>query len=700
MRHRSRLQTLAQSLVLLALLIGPGTWGVGAFAANRFAVANTAWNLTSTWSATSGGAAGASVPVNGDDVFIGETATARAVTIPAGYAAAASSVTLGTTGGVNNAKTLTLVTNTSSLTVSGNLTVNKPGNNSINNLLNVNAGTVTVNGTVTLGGTAGNATRDARIVITTGTLNIGGNLVFVSGVAGNNIIDMSSSSGTINLAGAFTATVGTIQNPGTSVFNYNGTAAAGQTALIGVSSIIYQNLHFNNTGTNGATLGAAVTATNVLGNVRVQSGTLNNGGFAMVGGAGDTFEVANGARFNLSGTSAMATVFTKSFGATSTVNYQGGVQDVSVETYGHLILNGGSTKTPLGGTITVAGDFTLGAGTIYAGNTNNTVVNLAGNFSNSGTFNSGTGLFTFNGTAAQGITGVTTFTNLTDSNTTAAVTANNALTVAGTLTLAASSTLADGGNTISANANVANSGIHSGAGKIALTGGAAAHQLSGTGSFGNLELNDSNGATLNANPTVAGTLTLTGGNFTTGANSLITSANCNAPSVVRTSGHVIGNLQKAIPTGASPCTFEVGTASAYSQIDTSYAGVTTAGNVLALATTPDHPSISSAGIDSAKSVNRYWTLTTPTTGSLPAGGTYDATFNFVSGDVDAGAATGSFVVKRFSGSWSAPTTGTRTATSTQATGLALAATGDFAVGEPASTNFSREKQFIYTRELY
>lgn len=52
--------------------------------ANRFAVANGNWNDTSTWSATSGGAPGASVPIAGDVVDL----NGHIVTIPDGVSVA------------------------------------------------------------------------------------------------------------------------------------------------------------------------------------------------------------------------------------------------------------------------------------------------------------------------------------------------------------------------------------------------------------------------------------------------------------------------------------------------------------------------------------------------------------------------------------------------------------------------------------
>ena len=38
--------------------------------ANKYAVANGAWSSTATWSDSDGGAGGASVPADGDAVFI------------------------------------------------------------------------------------------------------------------------------------------------------------------------------------------------------------------------------------------------------------------------------------------------------------------------------------------------------------------------------------------------------------------------------------------------------------------------------------------------------------------------------------------------------------------------------------------------------------------------------------------------------
>ena len=62
----------------------------------RYAVATANWNLTSSWSATSAGSSGASIPVAGDIAYIGEGSTSRAITIPTGYTAGVGQLIIGT----------------------------------------------------------------------------------------------------------------------------------------------------------------------------------------------------------------------------------------------------------------------------------------------------------------------------------------------------------------------------------------------------------------------------------------------------------------------------------------------------------------------------------------------------------------------------------------------------------------------------
>src|SRR5207248_5050124 len=184
-------------------------------------------------------------------------------------------------------------------------------------------GTATVSGLITFAGSNATTTLVGKIVITTGTLNANGGITFTASAAATKVIDMSGGAGTLNLKGALTVPAAsstlTAGSSG-SIFNYADSAA--QTVNF-FSAGAYNNLHSNNS--SGATLSAAITTANVTGNLRVQSGIFSNGGLAIAGSAGDTFEVANGATFKVAGTtSAFPTGFgTVTLRVTSTVDYSG-----------------------------------------------------------------------------------------------------------------------------------------------------------------------------------------------------------------------------------------------------------------------------------------------------------------------------------------------------------------------------------------
>ena len=182
--------------------------------------------------------------------------------------------------------------------------------------------------------------------------------------------------------------------------------------------------------------------------------------------------------------------------------------------------------------------------------------------------------------------------------------------------------------------------------------------------FQDLTINNSNGVTLNGVDTqVQSDMTFTLGNIVTGANNIYITG-----TVSRTSGHVEGNLQKDVPTGAPSITFEVGTGTTYAPVNLTFVAVGTAGTLTCSSTALDHPDVNASNIEPNKTANRYWSLTNNNIVFT----SYSATFNFAGGipvDLDAAAIPANFIIKRLNGlNWFTTTVGTRTGTSTQFTG--------------------------------
>jgi hypothetical protein len=196
----------------------------------------------------------------------------------------------------------------------------------------------------------------------------------------------------------------------------------------------------------------------------------------------------------------------------------------------------------------------------------------------------------------------------------------------------------------------------------------------GTQSLANLTVNRStNGSvTLGSSLTVTSALALTNGVIVTGTHAFTVTAGA---SVTRTFGWVAGALTRGVAVGAPSVAFDVGSSSVYAPVTVAFGTVTAAGELTASTTNGDHPAIGTSGITPSMSVNRFWRLAN----NGIAFDSYDATFTFAASDVDAGADPARFVVRKYDApNWSAPTVGTRTATSTQAIGLT--SFSDFAIG--------------------
>ena len=237
-----------------------------------------------------------------------------------------------------------------------------------------------------------------------------------SGARGANSITLVNG-GTINISGIFTpgatfTTGGYIKTNNT--INFNGTV---NQSIPMPATGLYNDIQINCTGAVGASLVAAVSATNVVGSVTVQSGTLNNGGFAMVGNAAKTFQVNNGAFFVLTGSSAMPSVFgTTTLQPTSTVDFNGsGAQTIPAKNFGHVTSSNTGARTLVnGGIIGIAGTFTPGTNVYTV--TNNTI-NFNGTVNQSVPMPAGTALYNNIQINCTGSSGATLAADVNTTNT-------------------------------------------------------------------------------------------------------------------------------------------------------------------------------------------------------------------------------------------------------------------------------------------
>jgi len=701
------------------------------------------WTAAGTWNAPCNVAGG---PTAANSVTIQNTHT---VTVTAaGGAVAAASLTIA--GGANTT-TLSLLND---LTVTGDVTIGAPTSNGATKQITVGTRTLTVTGNVTIGGgTPGGtaATRTSQMTVTSGTVTIGTpgtprNLTINPGTAttylATVLLTPVGGVGTITVNGNVTMTGGAAA--GTQDARLRVTGASNVGTGVNITGTLNVNSNFAGTSTvdfTGAAGGRITVGGNVTnaGTITVAAGIFTANSDVTVQGTANTaaltvttglVDIANG---NLN-----ATAIAGGFDAT-----------VSVTT-GRIYVKQNATLTggPTGGddaTLTVSGNSATAAdGVVIDGdliinataansaiaqitaggaNVGKITVNGAGGVSNGDRVVVGSGIFAVTNAAATftnsnaGLAALTTVSsgslsvagaldNATGEtitiSTTGSVTVAGAFTNSGTFTNTAAGQLFLQGAT-----SIVNGTFNRGTGTVTMNGGAA-QALSGTAltspaaGLHNLTIDNAFGVTLGSNVTVNNLLTLTSGNVVTGSNTLITVATC-ASSVTRTSGHVVGNLQKAIPLGASSCTFEIGSGADYTPVDASYSGVTVPGSITASTTAAEHPNINTSVINMNDDAARYWTLVN----SGVSGGTWDATFNFVATDLDAGASPLEFIVQRYSpptpavGAWNATTLGAANPLSTSATGLSMSEFGDFAVGFDDSTvpNVGRFNAFETTTVL-
>ncbi|MCK9381247.1 MAG: hypothetical protein M0P95_09290 [Sulfuritalea sp.] len=535
----------------------------------------------------------------------------------------------------------------------------------------INAGhNISLNGTNRL---ARNFTIAATGTLTTGNngLTIQNNgVVQINGVVqGNgNANSLFTKTGTGGLSGT-----GSFNNLQQVNLNGSTTIAAGSALTLtgaecrlalaaGVTVTNNGTLTYNTPAACGSASTLTLTATSVWTNAN--NGTVTAG--TVTGSSGAIWTNAANSTLNVAAAflTTAGTVLNAS-GVPNTVNYNGtGTQTVKLPSggnYHHLTVSGGNTKTLVAGTYNIAGNLTINSGPTLTANSNDPTINVAGNVTIDGTY------IASNQVASP-------------------------LTIGGNMSVGGTGTYTGNVAPVNLAGNFTNSGTFTSSTGAFTFNGSASQTLTGATTFTNMTVNNSGAglqlaSDITATTGAAGTLVLTAGTVTTGANTLIVPRSCTTPSVTRSGGWVAGNLRLQFPTGTPSCTFAVGDGSAYRPIDMSFASVTTAGSLTGTVSqlAGEHPNIAASGLDAARDVNRYWTLSNPAGGTI-AFTTYSATFNFINpGDFDVGATPASFEIEGWDGSvWNNTTLSAAGATSTAASGLPSFAAGSsnsFAVGE-------------------
>jgi|GEM_PF-722865 len=464
-----------------------------------------------------------------------------------------SSLTFGT-----QASAFTIPDNTFTAAPSlGNLTIDRAGGVTVGNQAFIINGTLTLTtGVFDILNTAiVFQTGATPIVKTAGTLTVGSssNITFGTNAGLFTIPDNTFTTApsfnalTINraggitlgnqdmtLAGTLTLTAGTLNDNGRTITVAGNIAGTATHASTGTGEILMTS--------SGATIAAVR-----LGNIELN----NAGGFSFVGAAtiNGTLILTNGAvslgafaqtfqnaNVPISSTGGTITTLTTSSLVFGTAGNTGGnsftlpsnlftsaptMSGFTVNRTNPLILSNQSIT--LTGILTLAaGEFDLAANNITFQTGNTPIVRTAGTLTTSTSTNLIFGTAGNVGGSAFAIPN-STFTssptplnNFTVQRTNALTLGDQDIILAGSLNLTAG-TLNDNGTTITVGTNITGTGTESGTGLVLMTGSGGT--ISGA-TLSNLQLNNAGGFSLTGSPTIAGTLTLTAGALTIGANTL------------------------------------------------------------------------------------------------------------------------------------------------------------------------------------
>ena len=259
-------------------------------------------------------------------------------------------------------------------------------------------------------------------------------------------------------------------------------------------------------------------------------------------------------------------------------------------------------------------------------------LHVAGNVTALGSFQAVSGRLVLDGTVAQQLTfGGSTLNDLTIDNA-AGTTLAADLAVGGTLDLV-TGTLSIGAHRLTIAmpiAGIANNLVAGASSSLTVAGTSAGIVVpASVTDLAELAITNPAGTALDGPLTIHAGLVLAGGNLDAGPHLLAVAA---GGTVARSSGHVIGRLQKAIQAGGPvSVTFEIGDTLGYTPVQATWESVTIAGTVIvATSAGDDLAALTATGLVPEASVNRTWTLEAD---GLVAG-LASVTVSYLASDVD------------------------------------------------------------------
>lgn len=577
-----------------------------------------------------------------------------------------------------------------------------------NNTITVQSGhTLTIDGTTPVTLFTASGTGSGNTILVTGSLLVtgsGSNVVsLVTLSAGNNIkVDGSmtlSNSGNGSASASFTCN-GTIKftNTSSSQFTWGTSTGGGTNTFTVAGKLITANAN-GIYGTN-ASIPTAISKTQFTANTtadyefdgaaQTMTGIPSSVNNLTLSGSGiKTFSAVtvNGI-LSMEG-SATVSGSPSGFGANATLQYKGSVAQTTGTEFPATWSGTGGVKINNASGVTLTAAKNLGTTPLIIGDViANSIFNDGGfQLTSTGTLTLNSGTFKLGSGATA-----TTYPSFSSSSIASGTTVDYGSSAAQTISAVNYANLTNSGNgarTLASSGTIGISGsLTTGSGTFTVTGstlnfnGTSAQTIPAL-TCNNLTLSNTAGATLSGNVTVNGTLSFTSGIIaTTLSNTMILGSAANVVGA-GVGKYVYGTLRRFVPATANLANFAypIGDASNYAPVSLTFTGTpggtgSIDASTAATAGAPDPGS----NISQTQYVKRSWKLTN---NSVTGFSSYAPTFTFVAGDIIGGANTSLFITRLLSSAtWYATTTGTRTSTTTSASGVTLF--GDFYIGEQAA----------------